>query len=368
MSFESGSVSLRTFVLPRQLPEDAIERFAARSAPSLEAASDTPSIGWVTGRHLLDTNITESTAHVGSYLRLTLRQTQRKVPSALMKAECQLEQLAALAAAGKQFLSSKEKAEIKRGVQDRLLPAMPPQISAVDTVFRPDETTVFTAALSVKQSDQLAALFLATMGYNMLPLTPETAASERKKVDVTDWRPVSFTPELPDQVMDCFAGRDFLTWLWFVSEARGGVIPLPDGKRLALLIEGPLVFVHEGNGAHETILKKGDPVSSAEAKTALMSGKKLKQAKMTLSTGEEQIWSAMVNADEFTFRSLRLSDVDRLLDPVSQFEERMRLLDEFVGAFFGMYDLFVDQRKDPSLWKGIQADIFEWVKERRARA
>ena len=80
MPFESGSVSFRMVELPRTFPKDWVEKFAAHRAGSLDAVGTGEQRGWVTGRHLLDSKITEESALHAGRVRLALRQAERKVP------------------------------------------------------------------------------------------------------------------------------------------------------------------------------------------------------------------------------------------------------------------------------------------------
>ncbi len=72
MGFESGTVSFRFFDLARSLPEDAIERFAEHALSGVSQVQAEEVKGWVTGRHLMDRNITSESAIYGGFLRLCL--------------------------------------------------------------------------------------------------------------------------------------------------------------------------------------------------------------------------------------------------------------------------------------------------------
>jgi hypothetical protein len=366
MAFESGSISCRLFTLPKKLPDDVVERFAKEAAPPLDTLSEGEVKGWVTGRHLLDRNITEETAFYGGYLRLALRLAEKKVPQSLLRAECKVEELAVMAAEDKPFLKATQRAEIRKSVYDRLLPNMPPQLKAMPFVCRPDSRYLFATALAAKQCDQFAAAIYATLGFNIFPMTPETAAAERKKVDARDWPGTSFTPDIDDGEMESQPGREFLTWLWFIAEAQEGTVYLEEQGQVNILIEGPLTFVHEGNGAHISVLRQGEPVNSAEARTCLLSGKKLKSAKVTLAIGEEN-WKVTLDADEFVLRGLTVPQSEENLDPISRFQERMLGLEKFTEVFLGLYDVFMEQRADSHRWKKTRDSIHEWVKSRKGR-
>ena len=76
MGFDVGSISFRAFYLQPALPRDYIDLFSQNAAPSLDSLGKDSISGWVTGRHLLDRNISEESAILGSYLRLTLMKAE----------------------------------------------------------------------------------------------------------------------------------------------------------------------------------------------------------------------------------------------------------------------------------------------------
>jgi hypothetical protein len=45
----------------------------------------------------------------------------------------------------------------------------------------------------------------------------------------------------------------------------------------------------------------------------------------------------------------------------------MTMLDIFQQAFLGLFDRFVDERRDPQVWKDAVADIHKWVTGRATR-
>jgi hypothetical protein len=366
MPFEQGSISFRMLRPARSLSPETVARFAARAAPPLDASASGEIRGWVTGRHLLDREINERTAHFGGHLRLTLLSAERRVPPALLQAECRMEELAAQAAKDTPFLSRRERREIKQTVEERLRPQMPPQLTGIPFVYVASSNTMFAGAPSMKQSDVLCAFLLHTLDFHVVPCLPETLAEQRKGIDPSQWLPTSFSPDLPDESAECVPGREFLTWLWMASEARGGEFTLPGQGDLAVQIEGPLRFVREGNGAHETILRNGQPLLSAETKTCLLGGKLLRTARFLLVRGEER-YAGTLEADEFVVRGLRLPDVEAA-DSMTRFQERIRALDDFRDMLWQLFDRFVDERSSPSSWRKTRVEIQRWVQDRKTRS
>ena len=365
MSLESGSVSYRMFYIQHGLPPDAIARFANHALPPIDTLSNDEIHGWVTGRHLLDRYITDDSATLAGYLRLTLAKAEKKIPAALLKAECKMEELAELQARGIAFLKRTEKSEIKKQVTERLLPSMPPTLTGIDLVCETTGDVLYATATSDKQIDALTLAFRQTTGIDLIPVTPLTVAAKERRTDLRDLEPTSFSPDFEDDTAENLIGRDFLTWLWYFSEACGGLATLDAGE-VAVAIEGPLSFVYEGNGAHETVLRNGTPIVSAEAKTALTSGKKLKRAKVMFAKGENT-WTLTLDADEFVCRGAQFPKSENL-DAISKFQDRVLAMDTLRSILTGFYDRFLDERLNPKEWQAIRSDIHKWVSGRKARA
>lgn len=365
MSFESGSMTFRMFYLPQPLPRDYLDRFASKAAPPISTLGPEPIHGWVTGRHLLDTHITQETAFYAGYLRLTLMRAERKIPESLLRAECRMEELARMQAEGRAEVDRRTRSEIRKEITDRLLPSMPPQLKGMAVVHVPDSNVLYAEALSDKQLDALEASFRETLGFGVIPVSPVHAAASRLKLDVRNLKPTSFSPDCDDDAAGDSTGQDFLTWLWFCSEARGGMMRVGDRGDFGLMIEGPLMFVREGQGAHETVLRHGTPELSVEAKIALLSGKKLRRARLVMARGKDT-WQVTVDADPFAFRGLKIPEGEKL-DPISRFQERMTALDTFTGTFLEIYDRFLRERADERQWEKTKSDIHRWVSERSAR-
>lgn len=366
MSFESGSISCRAFIVPRSLPDDIVERLAANAAPSLDHLKTDPIQGWVGGRHLLDRVITEDNAYYAGHLRLALMQAERKIPPALLKAEQTMEELAYMQANGLPFLNRKIRSEIRQEVVERLLPQMPPQLKGIHLVHSPASNMIYATCMSEKQLDAFQIHFARTLGYAPIPAMPTETAMHRKGLDTDELAPSSFSPNLNDNEVSCVIGEDFLTWLWYMSEAEKGAIALENGDEVAVLIEGPLTFHMEGDGAHLTVLRKGSPLISAEAKTALLVGKKLCNARVNLALNEEA-WVCTLDAAPFVFRGLKLPESEEKLDPLSRFQERMVKLDRFLDLFFRLYDEFLSRRSRPGEWGDEVGRIRKWVSDRQAR-
>lgn len=363
MAFESGSITCRMFYIPGGLPGDAVDRFAAAAAPPVHDMGREPINGWVTSRHLMDRVITAENATVAGYLYLYLMEAERKIPPPLLRAECRMEELAEMQARGLAYLRRSERTEIKKTVIDRLRPAMPPTLKGIALVYDRNDQVAYASATSDKQLDALVLNLRSTTGVTPIPIEPDTAALRRGGVHLAELMPTCFVPQFEYAGAPDTVGQDFLTWLWFASETGALGPALPDD--CGVIIEGPLTFQFEGGGAHETTLRKGAPMVATEAKAALLAGKKLRQAVLTLAQSDAA-WTTTIDADTFVLRGLKLPKGEAM-DPVGKFEKRVMALRYFREIFLGLFDHFLKLRTQPAQWAKTLTDVYAWVEQRAAR-
>ena len=367
MGFDKGNLSFRICALPDALPKNALERLAADCASSLDQTTDEPTWGWVSGRFLLETQINEDTSKIGPYLHVCLRQAVRKVPGSLLNAECRLAELARMKADGVDHLNRKQIKAIKEEIRADLLPKMPPTITGSWVAVDPVSGFLYTTATSAKQFDILAGYFAKAMGFDPVPMTPDNLATLKYETDPGVIPAVNISPEIDDSAgATGLLGENFLTWLWFFQEEHKGLLPPTKLGDFSLLIDGPLTFVAEGGGAFESSLRKGTPTISAEARSAMLVGKKLRSAKLILAREKGEEWSCTLDASQFVFKGLHLPDGDSL-DPEDIFTERMANLDIFRQVIFELFHLYLTIVSDPAKRADYQKKAKQWVKEHEQR-
>ncbi len=362
MSFDSGTISFRLFHLREPLQRNALDKFAANVVAPLETLAREPLQGWVSPRHLLDREITEEHCFFSSWIHVVLLRAEKRVPPPLLRAYCRIEEEIERRARKVEVLHRKVRAEIKERVMEQLQPGMPPTLTGAGLVADLRNERLLVEALSDSQIDRFTPLFRETTGQVPLVMTPEMVAMLRQRVNATDLLPSSFTSDTAVESDPLPSlGLEFMTWLWYAWEREGGVFTLPHSGEFGYMLEGPLLFYREGEGAHEAVLRKGTPLLSREAGTALHCGKKLKRAKLHLARAD-QLWSATIDAD-FSFRSVKLPPGEQK-DTIGRFQERMIALETFLEAFFVLYDKFLKIRCDRSAWSLCQTAIQNWVTEK----
>jgi hypothetical protein len=364
MPFDHGTFAVTVFQLREDLPEDYLDLFTGMCAGSLDSVKDEPQIGWVSGRHLLETTIDEVTALCGGHLYVNLRKAERKIPASLLNAICRREELVYMQANETSVVPSRQKKQIKEEAVEKNLMKMPPQISGTPMVLDMASKVLYLGTASTAQIDNFIAFFYKTTNIEPVQLTPEWYLENRFQMTEVSLPVVMFSEKGDGETTP---GRDFLTWLWYYSECEDGVIKADQFGEFAFAIEGPLTFAFaaEARGAAETTLKKGDsPLRAAEAKAALNVGKKLKKAKFMLVRGED-VWSGNFDADHFNFSGLSLPEGEEM-DRDSRFAERITNLHIFQTVMGEYFAKFVQTLTAPG-WDETEQKIQRWVLERDSR-
>ncbi|CAG35442.1 hypothetical protein [Desulfotalea psychrophila] len=163
-----------------------------------------------------------------------------------------------------------------------------------------------------------------------------------------------------------FLGQEFLTWLWWKSEERGGYVALPERGDVAVIFEKHMLLeVGEGESS-EKIICSGLQSELEEARTGLRMGKKLEQARIQLIQGDYE-YNFTLAAALFEFRSVKLpktaeTEVDEknpeeragmVLERIYLFEELLRIVD-------ALFLLFIEARAGEN-WRDELQKIRAWV-------
>ncbi len=362
MPFDRGSFTFAMFDIPEKLPENFISQFATRRAGTLDSVTDEPQIGWVTGFHLLDTVISEESAQMGGCYYLALRQAVRKIPTTLLNAVCKREEQAYMRANNLEYVSSKMKKQIREEAIEKHILKMPPTLSGIPMVLEPHERLLYVGASSRRQLDQFIEFFFQTLKIEPVQLSPALLLERIGGITEASFPSLNIGGQ-PDATP--VIGRDFLMWLWFYSETKGK-LEVPDYGEFELMIEAPLVLVSSGDaqGSEEVTVKKGDsPLRSSEAKAAMLSGKKLRKAKLTM-TRANQIWTGSFDADQFAFGSFKTPEPEEMnADEI--FAERVRNLAIFRSGLMMFFKKFCETMTGKDFLQ-FQKEILAWARERDA--
>ena len=364
MPFDHGSIALTICPLSSPLPDDYLKKLAGASAGRLEDVAEEPEIGWVSGRFLLETEISETTSICGDHLYLNLRKAERKIPSSLLNAICRRDELAYMHANQTFSVPRLEKKRIKEDAIKRNLMKMPPVISGTPVVVDRALNVMYIGTASLAQVDLIVSAFVSQLGVEPVPVTINELMIQLFQEGSRALPDISFKNNAAGE-KDSKHGRDFLPWLWYFSELTGKELDVENCGRFQLGIQGPLTFGYsaEAKGAEESVVKKGCPQLSAEAKAALAVGKKLKKAKIMMAR-DQDVWTFTFDADKFNFTGLNLPEGEEM-DRESYFAERVEYLHIFHKAIEAYFKKFVGDVTGDTRAE-VQEDIKKWAEDRES--
>lgn len=352
------TLSFRIFYLDHEFDRALVGQLAEHALPPIETLGAEPLTGWGTRQHLLDRDITEEKCLLAGYVSASLIRAERKIPEALFRANRRLEEEVEMRARGVDTLPRSLRAEIKERVRAEMLPTMPPSLTGIPVCVDLRNQLLIAQAVTDGKIDTVTAHFREATGVTPRLLTPDGAALRLAGVNVNDLTPATFSNNATlEPEHDIAIGMDFLTWLWFTWESEGGIVQF-NGSRYGFMLEGPLTFFREGQGAHEAVLRKGAPLNSGEAYLALHNGKKLSRCKFLMADGD-QLWTCTVD-HTFAFRSLKLPRTEQT-DPIGCFQERMLSVERFLDVYLHLYKQFLEIRSDDGKWADTLCRIREWI-------
>lgn len=144
-----------------------------------------------------------------------------------------------------------------------------------------------------------------------------------------------------------FLGQEFLTWLWYKSDERGGTVYLPEaGADITLVFEKHMLLEFGEGEAHEKLICRGLQTELKEARTGLAMGKKLEQARIQIVRDEHE-WHLTLKGSLMEFQSVRIPKTmttseesddpeaieGRLLEHIGLYEIAVRTIDDLLRMF-----------------------------------
>lgn len=141
--------------------------------------------------------------------------------------------------------------------------------------------------------------------------------------------------------------REFLTWLWYKSEERGGSVFVPGQGDVAVVFH-KRVILEAGDGEYtETVLCQGLHADLKEGKAALREGKKVREARLLLGKGHQE-WEFTFKGDGFVFQSMRLPRIMSQEEEESGIEgrllERLYLMEVPLQIMESLFTVFIERR------------------------
>ncbi|MCP4342291.1 MAG: hypothetical protein GY799_26310 [Desulfobulbaceae bacterium] len=164
-----------------------------------------------------------------------------------------------------------------------------------------------------------------------------------------------------------FLGQEFLTWLWWKSEERGGSVDLPGEGDITVVFEKHMLLESGEGESMEKIVCTGLQAELQEARTGLRMGKKLEQARIIIGHRDYE-YSFTLAAALMEFRNVKLPKTEATendkSDNPEEIEgmilERVFLFEELIKLVNGTFRMFLDVRLSEA-WRDELQKIRAWV-------
>jgi hypothetical protein len=164
-----------------------------------------------------------------------------------------------------------------------------------------------------------------------------------------------------------FLGQEFLTWLWWKSEERGGSVDLPGEGDITVVFEKHMLLESGEGESIEKIVCTGLQAELQEARTGLRMGKKLEQARIVIGHNSYE-YSFTLAAALMEFRNVRLPKTEATEnetgDKPEEVEgmtlERIYLFEELIKLVNGLFKIFLDVRLSAE-WQDELEKVRGWV-------
>jgi recombination associated protein RdgC len=374
MGLLKGTLTFCRYRLQEPLPGNfndflhrQMKRFAFRELP---LAGEEKTSGWTSVENVLDTQFEYANYSVGDYLAFAFRLDRKSVPPSLLKIRFLEAEKKTLAAKSKKFLSKGEKEEIKERIHLDLLNKTFPVPSFFDVCWSLSQNWVVFGSLSPKVTEEFEKLFKKCFNLTLSPLVPwdpqhlDRSLTE-KMAALKDG--VFLNPQTPDpgKAGPPLLGREFLTWLWYKSEERGGAVQVSGAADVEISFTRRLALESGGGEYSESIVCQGLHAELKEGKAAIQEGKKVKEARVQLGIGPEK-FEFTLKGDSFHFQTLRFpagleQAEEEENDKGGRVLERIYLMEKAVKTTDQLFNTFLKRRLSPQ-WSSEEIPrIRKWL-------
>ncbi|MEN8199260.1 MAG: hypothetical protein ABFR63_04215 [Thermodesulfobacteriota bacterium] len=165
-----------------------------------------------------------------------------------------------------------------------------------------------------------------------------------------------------------FLGQEFLTWLWWKSEERGGVVALPGEGDIVVVFEKHMLLEYGEGETNEKLICRGLQTELQEARTGLVMGKKLEQARIQLAYNDYE-WNFTLAAALMEFRNVKLPKTggdsggdDNPEEREGMILERIFLFEELLRIVLELFRVFLKVRVTED-WREELLKVREWVRQ-----
>ena len=173
--------------------------------------------------------------------------------------------------------------------------------------------------------------------------------------------------QLIERVRDTeFLGREFLLWLWYNSEVRGGTYKLEDAD-VELWVDKKIVLRRDDDEGTEKITCTGDNPHLKEARFALSENKQVTESQLRLKV-EDSEYSFTLDSEWMNLKTFKTPKVKQDVDddPEGIFYEKMFLIEQAISAVDTIFSQFIELRTSPQWNESVKPALLEWISQVKA--
>ncbi|MEW6250923.1 MAG: hypothetical protein AB1716_09770 [Planctomycetota bacterium] len=404
MSFTAGLVSFQRFSIAGRMPEHITDGFVnalnRRTFGKVPLQSDQTQVGWIGPGHLFETELAAEQIACGRFARLGLRIDRLKPPPSVLRAYIRLEEEAALAGSGREFLGKTERrrareAALLRADQEARSGAFR-RMAAYDVLIDLERRVAYLGTTSPAVADQLMLLFGGTFGAELEALEPGRVAARvldqaRRARELESAAPIALvrSPEGGGPVHAdgdlSFLGKEFLTWLWFRADAGDGPVRLASGDDATVMIDKTLRLKCDFGLTGSTTIAADGPADLPEARAALGAGKQPLRAGLVIGVALGELRLAL-DGPTLRVSSLMLPEPDEAgrqessrgskgepdrvsrsgPNPRARLAERLELVADAAAVLDSLFEAFMLRRTGRE-WDSELAAMTAWAAGKTAR-
>ncbi len=383
MGLLNGPVTFSRYRITGALPDSFLDFFKERilrdSFRTVWRTTDEKAAGWTALENDPDADPPYTSYAQERYILFSLRIDRKSIAPSLLRLRILGAERKQLAESGQKKLYREQREAIRESVRLDLLGKTLPVPSFHEICCSIPDRLVTFCCISDKVVGELQEMFRDSFSLGLSPYAPWHAADEGSEPQgsaaASDTPVIPHSP-LPPEIDPLTVGREFLTWLWFKSEERNGMIRLSDGAECEVVFMRRLVL-ESGDGEYaETVVCQGLHAGLKEGKEALRQGKKISTARLRLALDGAE-WEFTFKADRFHFQSMKLPAVGEKngeetdqeggeeTDQEGQVLERIYLIEKAAGIMDQLFRSFLDLRLS-SGWKSEQSRMRRWVVQTKA--
>lgn len=383
MSLVSGPASFQRFFIGgrffEQVSDALVDALRQRAFGRVPPAPDDIQTGWIGPRHVLQDQIEAEQIAFGSYVLVAVRVDRLRPPPSLLRAYVQIEEQAARAASGREFLSTGERrrareaalarveAEVRSGTFRRL--------AAYPVLLDLPAKVAYLGGLSSTLADRFMVLFSETFGCAVEPADPPRVA-ERLLTPHRSVRSLEHLPPFhlirpPHDSADpggfrhelSFLGREFLTWLWYRSEADDGPVALCGKDELLVTVERGMRLICDFGLSGSTTVCADAPARAPEARAAVRIGKQPVRMGLTLGApaGEFRL---TLDGPRLAVSGLVVPEPPADADERARLEHRFDAIADAAGLVDALFERFLLLRVSRD-WNAELRRMTAWAADRK---